>query len=183
VLAVDEVMGVKGYTTYVDQASKTAELVVESDSVAIAITETITSQWQGTASELLKLLAVDKPPNDWPATPQGMGGRLVRASPTLRTLDWIVEKLHLVGKKGTRRWSITPPEEYRAESSASSASSDMPSDLHVSADDGADDLPPSDDPHDSADEPTDGTAAGVSAGQRPGWRVSRSGPGLCSVVC
>ncbi|MDQ3105414.1 MAG: hypothetical protein M3Q87_09445 [Actinomycetota bacterium] len=120
-LAVDEATGSNGYTTYTEQASKTAETVVESDSVSIAITETITSGWEGTASELLRFLTADKPPKDWPSTPQGMGGRLTRAAPTLRALDWTVEKLPRTGKQ--RRWNIVPPEEYPAQSSPSSPTS------------------------------------------------------------
>ena len=91
-LAVDEVLGTDGYTTYAEQASRTAETVAEGDSVAVAIRETITEPWEGTASELLKLLTAEKPPKDWPTTPQGMGGRLARAAPSLRSLGWTVEQ-------------------------------------------------------------------------------------------
>jgi hypothetical protein len=72
-LAVDEVLGTDGYGTYTEQASRTAETVAEGDSVAVAIRENVTEPWEGTASALLKLLTVEKPPRDWPATPQGMG--------------------------------------------------------------------------------------------------------------
>lgn len=105
-LAVDEVLGTDGYATYAEQASRTAETVAASDSVAIAIIEQITSPWEGTASDLLKLLTVDKPPRDWPSTPQGIGGRLTKSAPTLRTLGWTVEKLPRIGR--ARHWRIEP---------------------------------------------------------------------------
>ncbi|HET6755941.1 MAG TPA: hypothetical protein VFH23_18530 [Jiangellaceae bacterium] len=120
-LAVDQVLGTNGYGTYAEQASRTAETVADGDSVIVAIREQVTQPWDGTASELLKLLTPDKPPKDWPSTPQGMGGRLARAAPSLRSLGWTVEKLARSDKKGTRGWEITPPtEEYPAGSSASS---------------------------------------------------------------
>jgi hypothetical protein len=124
-LAVDHVLGTDGYGTYAEQASRTAENVADSDSVIVGIREQITQPWDGTASELLKLLTPDKPPKDWPSTPQGMGGRLARAAPSLRSLGWTVERLARSDRKGSRKWEITPPtEEYPAGSSASSASSD-----------------------------------------------------------
>ncbi|MGH8775070.1 MAG: ATP-binding protein [Jiangellaceae bacterium] len=113
-LAVDEVLGTDAYTTYSEQASRTAETVAEGDSVAIAIRENITDPWEGTASDLLKLLTVEKPPRDWPSTPQGMGGRLARAAPSLRALGWSVEPPDRTRRE--RHWYITPPpsEEYPA---------------------------------------------------------------------
>ena len=55
-LAVDQVLGTKGYDTYAEQASRTAETVADGDSVIVAIREQVTQPWEGTASELLKLL-------------------------------------------------------------------------------------------------------------------------------
>jgi hypothetical protein len=118
-LAVDQVLRTNGYATYTEQASRTAETIAEGDSVVIAIREKIKTPWEGTASELLQLLDSDqqardaRTPKDWPATPQGMGGRLVRAAPILRSLGWTVEQEPRTKK--ARRWSITPPgspEEY-----------------------------------------------------------------------
>ncbi|MDQ3104925.1 MAG: hypothetical protein M3Q87_06840, partial [Actinomycetota bacterium] len=129
-LAVDEVTGSSGYSTYTEQASRTAETVAASDSVAIAIVEQISSPWEGSASDLLKLLTVDKPPRDWPSTPSGMGGRLTKSAPTLRTLGWTVEKLPRIGK--TRHWRIEPTEESPAGDDADdgdvSDTSDRPGD-------------------------------------------------------
>ena len=164
-LAVDEVCGSGGYARYADQASKTAQTVAESDSVTIAIVERVTSAWEGSASELLKRLAIERPPKDWPSTPQGMGGRLVRAAPTLRSLDWTIEKLPRADKKGSRRWRIAPPEEYPAGSSASSASSDTAPDLHTLPDGPADVVTAADNLDSSADDRADDLTGRVSAGQ------------------
>jgi hypothetical protein len=131
-LAVDTVMGTTAYATYADQASRTAETVADSDSVCLAIIAAITAPWEGSAAELLKLLTEEKPPRDWPANPQAMGGRLLRAAPTLRALGWTVEKLPRT--RSTRHWHITPPEEYTPGSSPTSPMSPMLPDLHLSGD-------------------------------------------------
>jgi len=142
-LAVDAARGSNGYTTYAEQAGKTAQQVAEGDSVAIAIRENITRAWEGTASDLMARLTGDRPAKDWPATPQGMGGRLSRAAPTLRSLGWVVEQEPRTNK--ARRWSITPPtdtetgEEPPAESSRTSPSSLPPADQRSLGDEVGDD--------------------------------------------
>jgi len=138
VLAVDVVLGTAAYDAYTDMAGKTAETVAEGDSVAIAIRQHITSLWTGTVSELLELLTTERPPKDWPATPQGMGGRLLRAAPSLRSLGWTVERKPRQGS--SRPWEIAPParqeeEEVPAGSSRSSWSSPPADDLRRSGDD------------------------------------------------
>jgi hypothetical protein len=125
-LAVDKALGASTYGAYAEQAGATAEQVADADSVALAIREHITKPWEGTASDLLKRLTSEKPPKDWPTTPQGMGGRLSRAAPPLRHLGWTVERLPRSDKKGTRLWRIVPPaEENPARSSEPSESSDV----------------------------------------------------------
>ena len=138
-LAVDEVNGTAGYATYTEQASRTAETIADSDSVMIAIRKYLTAPWQGTASQLLTVLTIDSPPKDWPTTPQAMGGRLVRAVPTLRMLGWTVER-DRTGHRGSRNWIVVPPadppELFPAQSSAMSApSADGSADIADDADD------------------------------------------------
>lgn len=164
-LAVDKVLGTSGFSTYSEHAGRTAETVAESDSVAIAIRERITVPWQGTASELLTKLTVDKPPKDWPSTPRGMTGRLMRVAPTLRALGWTIEQ----GQRTTkaRPWSITPPphsEEFPAAPSHPSHPSPPSSSV---IDQGKHDDEPHGEPDDGPcvdDEPDDGSAPDVSAG-------------------
>jgi hypothetical protein len=114
-LAVDEVLGTSAYETYAEQAGSTAEQVADADSVSVAIRRSITTTVTGTASALLERLTPDKPPRDWPTTPQAMGGRLSRAAPALRRLGWLVEPP--VRTVRVREWTIAPPhaEEYPAE--------------------------------------------------------------------
>lgn len=123
-LAVDKVLGTSAYASYGEQAQRVAEQVADADLVALAIREHIKSEWEGTAGELLKRFTPEKPPKEWPTTPQGMGGRLSRAAPTLRRLGWTVEQPPRQAR--SRRWRIVPPaaaEEDPAGSSASSSTS------------------------------------------------------------
>jgi hypothetical protein len=107
--AVDQVLGTDGYQRYADQAGQIAEQVADADSVALAIRERVTARWEGTASELLVKLATDHLPKDWPATPQGMGGRLSRAAPALRALGWVVEPPDRDRNPRYRHWTLQPP--------------------------------------------------------------------------
>jgi len=139
VLAVDQVLGMNAFLTYSAQSTRTAEAVAEGDPVTIAIRDRITEPWGGTASDLLKLLTPDKPDREWPRTPQGMGGRLSRAAPSLRALGWQVDQLPRT--RGGRRWAIAPPaaEGVPGTTSPSSPMSPTPSDLGFPGDDWGDD--------------------------------------------
>ncbi len=127
-LAVDKVLDTGAYESYGEQAERVAEQVADADLVALAVREHIISEWTGTAAELLKRLTPEKPPKDWPTTPQGMGGRVSRAAPALRRLGWTVERPPRADKKGTRLWRIVPPVEE--DPAGSSASSEPPAQGH-----------------------------------------------------
>jgi hypothetical protein len=87
--AVDQVLpGQNALNIYVGQRQRIAETVIEGDPVAVAIRAMleIEGAWQGTAGDLLTRLTPDKPPKDWPRTPQGIGGRLKRLVPALEQI-------------------------------------------------------------------------------------------------
>jgi hypothetical protein len=127
VLAVDQILGTNGYGRYAQQTGNIAENVADSDSVIIRIRHAITTRWEGSAQELLDKITPEKPPRDWPSTPQGMGGRLAKAAPTLRELGWVVESDRT---KRTRTWTLEPPDDFDpAKMSPMSPMSPAPSDL------------------------------------------------------
>lgn len=172
-LAVDKTLGTTAYDSYAEQAGRTAEQVADADSVAVAIRERIISEWQGTAGELLKRLTPEKPPKDWPTTPQGMGGRLSRAAPALRRLGWTVERPPRADKKGTRLWRIVPPaaaEETPAGSSEPSVPSDAGPEQGGSADEPTDETLFSDEENVSG--PADGQNVSAAHGTSDGTDMS-----------
>jgi len=85
--ALDELDAMDGslFETYLEQETRIAETVVDSDNVADAVRTFLTmrSNWIGTATELLEELSGSSPPKDWPKNPQVLSGRLKRAAPSL----------------------------------------------------------------------------------------------------
>lgn len=84
------------------------ETGIEADPVATAMLHMVrdVGSWRGTATELLAHLDARRdgtpPPNDWPETPQAMGGRLTRAAPLLRSSGIDVSRDRGTGSKRTR---------------------------------------------------------------------------------
>jgi hypothetical protein len=108
--AVDDVLHTKGLLRYLDQARALSRTVAEADPVAVKIQELILVPWEGTASELLDRLSPERPPKEWPKTPQGMGVRLKRIAPAMRKIGWTIEQPPRSDKKGSRRWLLEPPD-------------------------------------------------------------------------
>jgi hypothetical protein len=99
---------------------------VEDDPVASAVYALLTdsSEWVGTAANLLKRLAEisgfgERPPRDWPTGPRALSGRLRRAAPLLRRsgIEWKPPK----GRLGRNRDRIHTL--WRNQPSASAAPS------------------------------------------------------------
>ena len=131
--------------TYMAERGRVAQTVVESDPVALAIESFIGKEgfWQGTAQELLVRITPEKPPKDWPRTPQGLGGRVKRLTPALEQAGVLIGR----GREGherTRRYHITRTLDNTCKSSsalsASSAAGEIDPDfdggMGTTADDG-----------------------------------------------
>jgi hypothetical protein len=104
---------------YLGQRERIAETVIESDPVALAIRALIGAErcWEGTAAELLARLTPEKPPKDWPRTPQGLGGKLKRLIDALNQTGIDVTYLPRTDSKGTRRICLTKDGDSLSESS------------------------------------------------------------------
>jgi hypothetical protein len=94
--AVDVALGTKALATYTGLAVETADQVVEADPFAHAVRALVerVHTWRGTAGELLEAITdPQRPtPRHWPATPEGTGHRLIRATPSLRAIGIDVER-------------------------------------------------------------------------------------------
>jgi hypothetical protein len=115
VAAVDMLLRTDALGTYRELSARLAYDIGDQDPVIRAIAALLadTPTWQGSAEQLLGKLTAALPegarlPKDWPTTPRGMAGALVRAAPTLRTLGYGIEKLER-GRGGRRGWWLAAP--------------------------------------------------------------------------
>jgi len=99
---------------YRDNRRDVAESSFEADPVAVAIRDFVTTDhsegWTGTATELLSALAGRvaegvRKSRIWPVTAQGLGNRVDRVAPLLRSKGFAVERRH----SGVRTIVIVPP--------------------------------------------------------------------------
>ena len=81
-------------STFTRTADRIAETVVESDEVALAIQSLVerVGGWEGTTKELLTAITPEKPPRDWPRSPQSLGGRINRMTPALKAVGIIITR-------------------------------------------------------------------------------------------
>jgi hypothetical protein len=91
----------RSLTIYLGQRERIAETVIESDQVALAIRSLVdqAGTWEGTAAELLAKITPEKPPKDWPKTPQSLGGRVKRLTPALDQSGVVVTHLPRSGRR------------------------------------------------------------------------------------
>jgi putative DNA primase/helicase len=99
---------------YRENRCDVAESSFEADPVAVAIRDYVTTEhpegWTGTATELLSALngrvaEAARKSRIWPVTAQGLGNRIARVAPLLRTKGFAVERRH----SGDRTIVIVPP--------------------------------------------------------------------------
>ena len=80
-----------------------------------AMATSVTDNWTGTASELLKLCDphgnhVREHGRDWPSSAKSLTHRLERTAPSLRSLGWTIERIDADPKwKLPVRWRMAPP--------------------------------------------------------------------------
>lgn len=109
---VDQVLGTAGLERYVSAEARLAAEALTGDPFITAMTETITSPWEGTAGQLRTLVTPERPPKGWPATPRAVTTKLHRQAPVLRKAGWTVSSW--TGHQSTTRWSLTPPPQIKA---------------------------------------------------------------------
>ena len=99
--AVDAVLGTQGLDEYLGQRARIAGEIVEEDGVGEAMVHRFRSgdEWHGTASQLLRELVPRGDSRDWPRSPTGLGRRLRRIAPALRTVGIQIEFPRLNDKR------------------------------------------------------------------------------------
>ncbi|MCF4122181.1 virulence-associated E family protein [Antribacter sp. KLBMP9083] len=109
--ALDQVHGTNSLAAYQDQANSMAADAVTSDPFLAAITEHVTTHWQGTAAELLGIVQPDGAlPRTWPRNSRAAAGVLKRNAPALRSAGWVVDDLPGRTRQKVAVWRLVPPE-------------------------------------------------------------------------
>lgn len=108
--AVDNVMGTDGLVRYMGQADALAGDVISSEPIIAAVVEQLTTEFSGTAAELLALLVAPegRSGREWPTNPRAVTALLRRNSPALRRLGWQVAAVE-DGHNKVLTWHLTPP--------------------------------------------------------------------------
>jgi Toprim domain-containing protein len=131
-------------TAYEGNRSEALETLLESDTIAGAIRDLLTTKpnWDGTAGNLLKAVNATateetRKAKDWPKTPRGMSGALRRAAPGLRKLGYTVDlDARTPDKKRTRVIRLAAPVGPMQRPSGPSKPSERPADRPCDADGG-----------------------------------------------
>lgn len=115
--AVDQLLGTEGLKRYSEQAETLAEDTLSADPFLDELRRNITTEFEGTAAELLIHAAPSnedwKPPRGWPKNARQVTSTLRRNAPALRTGGWTVQDLGSNNKAKTTKWRIAPPEKAR----------------------------------------------------------------------
>src|SRR5262249_23667454 len=124
-------------------------------------------RWDGTATDLLRLLTPEKPPRGWPCTAHHLSGRLKRAQEPLFRVGVVVGFDQAKTKDRTRKIVLEAKGEHEQASAASAASTGADSKPRTGgsgADADADAQCPPQRPHDGADsKPTERAADAADA--------------------
>ncbi len=112
--AVDQVRGSKALDAYREQRGSLARRVLDADVVAVRVEGFMANrqEWTGTAGELLDRLTPappERPPRNWPRTPQGMGKALTKIAPGLRKIGIDVVRPAREAGTGRRTWTFSNP--------------------------------------------------------------------------
>lgn len=111
--AVDQIMGTSGLARYVGQSATLAADTIASDPFLAAVTESVVSDFEGSAAEILAMATpvTDKwrAPRGWPRSARSVTSILRRSAPALRSTGWSVENLGAGNKWNVVRWRLAAP--------------------------------------------------------------------------
>ena len=109
--ALDLATGSDSLEYYTLSQETVATSIVETDDFLVALAKKVTGRWEGTGSELHKLLPIPAGADSkyWPR-PRGVDGALKRRAPDLRKAGWSVKAIAPDPKsKRAKTWVLVPP--------------------------------------------------------------------------
>lgn len=111
--AVDQILGTTGLARYAGQSATLAADTIASDPFLAAVTESVVSEFEGSAAEILAMATpvTDRwrAPRGWPRSARSVTSILRRSAPALRSTGWTVENLGSANKDKTVRWRLMAP--------------------------------------------------------------------------
>ncbi|WP_434158795.1 toprim domain-containing protein [Rhodococcus sp. BGS-1C] len=111
--AVDQIMGTTGLARYAGQSETLAADTIASDPFLAAVTDAITTEFEGSAAELLALATPIsdrwRAPKGWPRSARTVTSTLRRSAPALRSTGWTVENLGSANKACVVHWRMVAP--------------------------------------------------------------------------
>lgn len=111
--ALDLATGSNGLEYYTLSQETIATSIVETDDFLVALTEQVTGRWEGTGSDLHKILRMPASADQkyWPR-PRGVDGALKRRAPDLRKAGWTVDAVAPDPRsKRAKTWVLIAPED------------------------------------------------------------------------
>lgn len=110
--ALDLATGSNGLEYYTLSQETIATSIVETDDFLVALAEQVTGRWEGTGSDLHKILRMPASADQkyWPR-PRGVDGALKRRAPDLRKAGWTVDAVAPDPRsKRAKTWVLIAPE-------------------------------------------------------------------------
>ncbi len=111
--AVDTIMGTSGLARYAGQSETLAADTIASDPFLAAVTDSVVSDFEGSAAEILAMATPIsdrwRAPRGWPRSARSVTSILRRSAPALRSTGWTVENLGSANKDKTVRWRLMAP--------------------------------------------------------------------------
>jgi hypothetical protein len=129
--AVDQTLGTTGLDRYLGAQGRLAIDTLSGDDFISAVTDAITTTFEGTAAELLTKVTPTEDgwrrPKGWPANARLVTQRLRRQAPVLRKVGWEVSDDGGLNKSNATLWTLAPPPPPPTEMARNPASPSSPS--------------------------------------------------------
>jgi len=111
--AVDQALGTRGLERYLGAQGRLAADTLSGDDFIVAVTEKVTTRFDGTAARLLECVTPHaegwRRPKRWPANARLVTQCLRRQAPVLRKVGWEVRDDGGHNKSKVAQWTLIPP--------------------------------------------------------------------------
>ncbi len=107
-VVVDQILGTEGYSHYLEKQNSLAADSLTADQFILELQRL--ESFEGTASELLERVSIERPPKEWPKNARAVTTLLRRQAPVMRKAGWAIQDDGGKNKSNTAIWQIRPPQ-------------------------------------------------------------------------